>query len=134
MVATRARGDEPARRGSCAGWAGAAACGLPGIPPPAGPGPGGGGGGRGTARWGPPISTFKKGQVGRCEPTLKIPATARVTEPYWHRADDAGRYTFDEDAPFGLPHRPTPFYVQVTLALPGGAGIEEVIDGMPVQY
>ena len=27
--------------------------------------------------------------------------------------------------------RPTPFYVQVTLALPGG---EEVIEGMPVQH
>ena len=27
----------------------------------------------------------------------------------------AGRYTFDEDAPFGLPYRPTPFYVQVTM-------------------
>ena len=27
--------------------------------------------------------------------------------------------------------RPTPFYVQVTLALPGG---EEVIDGLPVQH
>ena len=30
-----------------------------------------------------------------------------------------------------LPFRPTPFYVQVTLAFPGG---EEVIDGLPVQY
>ena len=27
--------------------------------------------------------------------------------------------------------RPTPFYVQVTLGMPGG---EEVIDGLPVQH
>ena len=60
-----------------------------------------------------------------------IPAAARVSEPYWHRKGEAGRYTFDADAPFGLPMRPTPFYVQVTLSLPGG---EEVIQGLPVQH
>src|SRR5207247_4795936 len=42
-----------------------------------------------------------------------------------------GRYTFDADAPFGMPMRPTPFYVQVTLAMPGG---EEVIHGLPVEH
>ena len=42
------------------------------------------------------------------------------TSPYWHRQGEAGRYTFDADAPFGLPMRPSPFYVQVTLTLPGG--------------
>ncbi len=57
--------------------------------------------------------------------------TARTTEPYWHREGEAGRYTFDADAPFGLPYRPTPFYVQVTLTFAGG---EEVINGLPVQY
>jgi LmbE family N-acetylglucosaminyl deacetylase len=78
-----------------------------------------------------PLSSLRKDQVAHCEETLKVPANARVTEPYWHRKGEAGRYTFDADAPFGLPMRPTPFYVQVTLALPGG---EEVIDGLPVQY
>ena len=57
--------------------------------------------------------------------------TARTTEPYWHREGEAGRYTFDADAPFGLPYRPTPFYVQVTLTFAGG---DEVINGLPVQY
>ena len=56
---------------------------------------------------------------------------ARVTEPYWHREGDAGRYTFDADAPFGLPYRPTPFYVQVTWRFPGG---EDVIAGLPIQH
>jgi LmbE family N-acetylglucosaminyl deacetylase len=80
---------------------------------------------------GAPMSTVTKGQVAHCEPTLKVPANARVTEPYWHRKGEEGRYTFDQDAPFGLPMRPSPFYVQVTLAMPGG---EEVISGQPVQY
>jgi LmbE family N-acetylglucosaminyl deacetylase len=80
---------------------------------------------------GAPVSTLKKDQAARCEPTLKVPVTARITAPYWHRAGEAGRYTFDDDAPFGLPFRPTSFYVQVTLGFAGG---EEVFHGLPVQY
>ncbi len=89
--------------------------------------------GRGSAPQpqGTPISTLRKDQAGRCEPTLTVPLTARATEPYWHREGEAGRYTFDADAPFGLPYRPTPFYVQVTLVFAGG---DEVISGLPVQY
>jgi LmbE family N-acetylglucosaminyl deacetylase len=97
----------------------------------------GGGRGRGAAPLGPPLPSLRKDQVGRCDPSLKIPAKARVTEPYWHRAGDAGRYTFDGDAPFGLPYRPTQFYVQVTMAFPGGPGVpsgEEVFDAMPVVH
>src|SRR5438093_7072877 len=98
--------------------------------------PGGGRGGRG-GRGGanaPPaqvVSSLKTNQVAHCEPTFAIPSNARITEPYWHRKGEDGRYTFDADAPFGLPMRPTPFYVQVTLAMPGG---EEVTDGLPVQH
>jgi LmbE family N-acetylglucosaminyl deacetylase len=92
-----------------------------------------GGRGRGSAApaSGAPISTLGKDQSGRCEPTLTVPKNARITEPYWHRDGEAGRYTFDDDAPFGLPYRLTPFYVQVTLAF---SGAEEVIKGLPVQY
>jgi hypothetical protein len=79
----------------------------------------------------PAMPSVRKDQVAHCEPTLSIPATARVDEPYWHRKGEAGRYTFDADAPFGLPMRPSAFYVQVILALPGGL---EVISGMPVQH
>src|SRR5262249_24038126 len=50
---------------------------------------------------------------------------------YWHRKGEEGRYIFDADAPFGLPMRRSPFYVQVTLAMAGG---EEVISGLPVQH
>ena len=37
----------------------------------------------------------------------------------------------DADAPFGLPTRPSPFYVQVTLGIPGG---DDVITGLAVQH
>jgi LmbE family N-acetylglucosaminyl deacetylase len=91
-------------------------------------------GGRGRGASAPPaapMSTVAKGQVAHCEPSVKIPASARVNEPYWHRKGEEGRYTFDPDAPFGLPMRRTPFYVQATLAMQGG---EEVISGLPVQH
>lgn len=107
------------------------ACSMTAVVAPAGPGAGRDG--RGTAPTGPPISALKKDQIGRCDPALKIPTNARATEPYWHLAGGAGRYVFDEDAPFGLPNRPTPFYVQVSLAF-AGAGTEEVVSGLPVQY
>src|SRR5262245_25167022 len=95
------------------------------------------GGGRGRGRGGAnapppqPMSTVKTGQVAHCEPSFTIPTNARITEPYWHREGEAGRYTFDTDAPFGQPMRPTPYSVQITLALPGG---EEVVDGLPVEH
>jgi hypothetical protein len=76
---------------------------------------------------------LEKEVVGRCEVGLKIPAGARVTEPYWHRKGEAGRYTFDADAPFGLPYRPTPFNVQLRFVV-AGAAAEEVVETLPVQY
>jgi LmbE family N-acetylglucosaminyl deacetylase len=79
----------------------------------------------------PAQPSVRRDQVSHCEPAMKIPANARVNEPYWHRAGEAGRYTFDADAPFGLPMRPTPFYVQVTLTLPGG---QDVVSGLPVEH
>jgi LmbE family N-acetylglucosaminyl deacetylase len=92
----------------------------------------GGGRGRGgsNAAAEPAMPGIRKDQVAHCEPTLTIPANTRPNEPYWHRKGEDGRYTFDADAPFGLPMRPSPFYVQVTLAMGG----EDVIAGMPVQH
>ena len=99
-------------------------------------GRGGGRGGRGgaTAPPGPAISVLKKEMVARCDVTVKVPADAHVSEPYWHRKGEAGRYTFDADAPFGLPFRPTPFSAQVTLAFPGYGADDDVVEGLPVQY
>jgi LmbE family N-acetylglucosaminyl deacetylase len=92
----------------------------------------GGGRGRGQANAVPPqpMNSVGRDQVAHCEPTLTIPADARLTEPYWHRKGEAGRYTFDTDAPFGLPMRPTPFVAQVTLAMAGG---EEIVERLPIQ-
>jgi LmbE family N-acetylglucosaminyl deacetylase len=87
-------------------------------------------GGRGSAPAGPALASLAPNQVGQCDPTLRIPASARPSEPYWHRNGSPGRYTFDEDATFGLPQRPTPFYVQMTLKIGDG----EVIHALPVEF
>src|SRR4051812_40820479 len=131
IVANRGTGDVAIKSVKFDGFEGDAACAMTAF---AGGGFGFGGGGRGrggaNAPAAAPMASGGKNQVAHCEPTLTIPADARVNEPYWHRQGEEGRYTFDADAPFGLPMRPTPFYVQVTLAMPGG---EEVIQGLPVQ-
>jgi len=59
-----------------------------------------------------------------------VPSTARTTEPYWHRAGEAGRYTLDEDAPFGLPNRPTPFTATVAMSVGG----EDIVWTQPLEY
>jgi len=137
IVASRGSSEIPVRQVKFDGFDGEASCTLT-VPQPAG-GRGGGGGGRGGGRGRggnpppppTPVSTLRKDVVGRCDPTLKVPAAARVTEPYWHRQGEAGRYTFDPDAPFGLPYRPTPFRLAVTLGFPGG---EDVVAELPVQH
>jgi LmbE family N-acetylglucosaminyl deacetylase len=138
VVANHGAAEVGIRQVKFDGFANDAACTLTQVT--GAPGGRGGRGGRGDAPPAPApvaISSLKKDVAGRCEPKLTVPADARVSEPYWHRAGEAGRYTFDTDAPFGLPFRPTPFYAQVTFGfpgVPGGQPIEEVIDGLPVQY
>lgn len=92
--------------------------------------PGGGRGRGGAAPASPALASLAPNEVGQCTPTLRVPASARPSEPYWHRAGEAGRYTFDDDAAFGLPYRPTPFYVQMTLKIGDG----EVIHALPVEF
>jgi LmbE family N-acetylglucosaminyl deacetylase len=70
------------------------------------------------------------GQIVKCDGAATIPPDARITEPYWHRAGEAGRYTIDADAPFGLPFRPTPFTVTFALDFEGA----EVRATIPAQY
>jgi hypothetical protein len=127
VVANRGTADVTVKSVNFGGVAGNAGCTLTAAVA----GGRGGRGGAAPAAPGAAMSTLKKDQVARCEPTFRVPENARVTEPYWHREGSAGRYTFDPDAPFGLPYRPTPFYVQVTLGFVGG---EEVIDGLTIQY
>jgi LmbE family N-acetylglucosaminyl deacetylase len=96
------------------------------------PAPGGRGGAPAAQPGGPPLTALAKDQVGRCDLALTVPENTRVSEPYWHRRGEAGRYVFDDDAPFGLPYRPTPFYVQATLSL--GPNTSEVFAALPVQF
>jgi hypothetical protein len=70
------------------------------------------------------------GQIMRCEAKVRVPQDARITEPYWRRQGDTGRYIFDDDAPFGLPFRPTPFVVRMDLTI-GGAAVHA---RLPVLY
>jgi LmbE family N-acetylglucosaminyl deacetylase len=119
IVANRGAADVTVKQVKFEGFQGDGSCAMTVFAGGGFGGPGGGRGGRGSA---PPaaaasMSTIKKDQAAHCEPTLTIPANARITEPYWHRKGEAGRYTFDPDAPFGLPYRPTPFYAQLTLVL-----------------
>jgi LmbE family N-acetylglucosaminyl deacetylase len=134
LVANNGSSDVTVKQVKFAGFDGDAQCALTAVTAGGG-GRGGGRGGRGGALAPPPpvISTLKKEVVARCEAGLKIPASAHVTEPYWHRKGEAGRYTFDADAPFGLPYRPTPFTVQLTFTLEGAAA-EEIVEALPVQY
>jgi LmbE family N-acetylglucosaminyl deacetylase len=131
IVANRGTAEVAIRQVTFAGFEGGATCTMTAF---VGGGPGFPGGGRGLgadAPAAPPMPSVRKDQVAHCAPTLMVPSNARVDEPYWHRKGEAGRYTFDADAPFGLPMRLTPYYVQVTLGMPGG---DEVIDGLPVQH
>ncbi len=136
LVANRGAADVTVKQVKLDGFAEEVACSLTAVAggsrgtPPAGRGAGRGRGDEPVIP-GSPVSVLRKDQIGRCEPTVRIPANQRLTEPYWHREGEAGRYTFDDDAPFGLPYRPTSFYVQATLTFAGG---EEVYAGTPVRY
>ena len=130
VVANHGIADVAVKQVKFDGFDGEAACTL-GAVTSAG---GGRGRGRGAAQPAAEVvSTLRKDQVARCDPELRVKSGERTTEPYWHRSGEAGRYTFDPDAPFGLPYRPTPFYVQVTLAFAGAAN-EEVFAGTTVQH
>jgi hypothetical protein len=77
-----------------------------------------------------PLTSLRPAAAAQCAPLATVPASARVTEPYWHRAGEAGRYTLDSDAPFGLPYRPTPFRATLVLSIGGG---DDVTVDVPIQ-
>jgi len=133
LVANRGAADVTVKQVSVDGFQGGANCAMTAFN-------GGGfafGGGRGRGANRPPeqpMSTIRKDQVAHCEPTLSIPTDARVSEPYWHRKGEEGRYTIDADAPFGLPMRPTSFTAQVTLSFAGSPEGVQVTEKLPVQH
>jgi hypothetical protein len=66
----------------------------------------------------------------QCNTEVAAPAGARLTDVYWQRPENAGRATFDADAPFGLPFRPSPFRARVEFEI-GGAVVTR---DLPVQF
>jgi LmbE family N-acetylglucosaminyl deacetylase len=121
IVANRSAGDVTVKQVKFDGFQAAATCAMTTF---SGGNPFGGGRGRGNREPEQPLPTIPKGRVAHCEPTLTVPADARVNEPYWRRKGEAGRYTLDADAPFGLPMRPSPYAVEVSLDVAGFDGVE----------
>jgi LmbE family N-acetylglucosaminyl deacetylase len=70
------------------------------------------------------------GGIVQCDAQVSVPAAAAVSEPYWTRNGEAGRYVFDKDAPFGLPFRPTPFRAHFDLTI---GGVAVPVD-LPIAY
>jgi LmbE family N-acetylglucosaminyl deacetylase len=136
IVANRGTADITVRQVKLDGFDGNAGCQLTAVTGGGVGRFGGGRGGRGSPlpSAGPPISVIRKDQVARCAPAVTIPANASITEPYWHREGEAGRYTFDKDGPFGLPVRPTPFYAEVTVAVAAARGTEDLVERLPIQH
>jgi hypothetical protein len=65
-----------------------------------------------------------------CASDVSAPPNARLTDVYWQRPENTGRATFDADAPFGLPFRPSPFRARIEVDLAGTRIVRE----LPVQY
>jgi LmbE family N-acetylglucosaminyl deacetylase len=65
-----------------------------------------------------------------CTSDVKIPANAKLTDPYWIRLPDSGRAELQPDPPHGLPFRPTPFRALFEFDVNGVT----VTHDMPVQY
>ena len=65
-----------------------------------------------------------------CPSDIKIPADAKLTNPYWVRLPESGRAELEPDPPYGLPFRPSPFRARVEFDVKGVAISSE----LPVQY
>jgi GlcNAc-PI de-N-acetylase/NPCBM-associated, NEW3 domain of alpha-galactosidase len=73
---------------------------------------------------------IKNAPTFTCPSDVKIPANAKLTNPYWVRRPDSGRAELEADPPHGLPFRPSPFRARFEFDVKGVAVTHE----MPVQY
>jgi hypothetical protein len=76
------------------------------------------------------LGPLKNGSPFSCATDLRIPANARLTNPYWVRLPDSGRAELEEHPPYGYPFRPSPFRARFDFDVKGVAVSSE----MPVQY
>jgi LmbE family N-acetylglucosaminyl deacetylase len=54
-----------------------------------------------------------------CKAGLSVPPRTHLSTPYWTPRNDAARYDFDADVPFGVPFRPSPFRATFQLTIRG---------------
>jgi hypothetical protein len=78
----------------------------------------------------PALGPIRNTPVFNCGSDVRIPANARLTNPYWVRLPDSGRAELEADPPYGLPFRPTPFRARFEFDVKGVPVVQEV----PVQY
>jgi hypothetical protein len=77
-----------------------------------------------------PAGPIKNAAAFLCRAEVKIPAGAKLTNPYWVRLPDSGRAELEADPPYGLPFRPSPFRARFDFDINGVLVSTE----MPVQY
>jgi hypothetical protein len=77
-----------------------------------------------------PPAPLKNTPAFNCGSDVKIPANAKLTNPYWVRLPESGRAELEADPPYGLPFRPSPFRARFDFDINGVAVTSE----MPVQY
>jgi LmbE family N-acetylglucosaminyl deacetylase len=66
----------------------------------------------------PSAGRIGAGQALPCDLTLTV-GNVPLSTPYWTPRQDAARYDFDPDVPFGVPFRPTPFRAIFALSIGG---------------
>jgi LmbE family N-acetylglucosaminyl deacetylase len=77
----------------------------------------------------------KPGAVYSCTTDAHVPATAKLTKPYfhdnyWKHPENPAREDFDPGVPFGVAFAPSPFHVTYTVK----AGSVEVTEDQPIQF
>ena len=77
-----------------------------------------------------PAGPIKNAAAFICFSDVKVPANAKLTNPYWVRLPDSGRAELEADPPYGLPFRPSPFRARFDFDINGVFVSSE----MPVQY
>ncbi|HMC78032.1 MAG TPA: PIG-L family deacetylase [Vicinamibacterales bacterium] len=77
-----------------------------------------------------PSAPIKNSPAFNCSSDVKIPAAAKLTNPYWIRLPESGRAELEPDAPQGLPFRPSPFRARFEFEITGVLVSSE----LPVQY
>src|SRR4029453_4576932 len=77
-----------------------------------------------------PPGPIRNASAFACATDVRVPAAAKLHNPYWQRPPEGGRPTYEADPPYGLPFRPSPFRARFEFEMSGTPVTHE----MPVQY